>query len=592
MALAVLASVHHLAAQGTAFLYQGLLSNGTNSANGSYDLSLSLFDAGTDGAQVGSTLTNLNVGVTNGLFMVTADFGAVFNGAPLWLQIGVRTNGGETFTALSPRQELTPVPYSITAENLTGMISLAQLPVATGLLSEPGSVNVFAGPNAGNLTVTGFDNVGIGGSALSSITSGNYNTAVGEGSLLTSTSASNNTAIGFDAMIGPLFGMTTGSGNTALGMDAAAFDSTGSNNTAVGMNALLLNTIGNDDTATGAYALGGGRAITTGGGDSGFGGSTLYSLTTGYNNTAVGYEALYANTTGVDNVGVGVATFQASPTGSQNTAIGTYAFQNMTAGNGNVGLGYYAGNALVAGTNNIYIGHPGSANDNNVIRIGNGQTETYIDSTIALDGYDTNNGVTYIPAGGLPGINGGQGPFLFGFDGGWLGAVLPQTVCLSWDYLGNVWISNNISTGTLTIRGGSDLAEPFKITSGKDEVPQGSVVVIDEENPGHLKVSRQPYDTRVAGVLSGANGINPGIQMQQQGLVEGGRNVALTGRVYVQADASNGAIKPGDLLTTSTAPGRAMKVTDHLRAQGAILGKAMTGLSQGNGMVLVLVTLQ
>jgi hypothetical protein len=80
--------------------------------------------------------------------------------------------------------------------------------------------------------------------------------------------------------------------------------------------------------------------------------------------------------------------------------------------------------------------------------------------------------------------------------------------------------------------------------------------------------------------------------MQQQGLLEGGKNVALTGRVYVQADASNGAIKPGDLLTTSSAPGRAMKVTDHAKAAGAILGKAMTGLSEGQGMVLVLVTLQ
>jgi hypothetical protein len=80
--------------------------------------------------------------------------------------------------------------------------------------------------------------------------------------------------------------------------------------------------------------------------------------------------------------------------------------------------------------------------------------------------------------------------------------------------------------------------------------------------------------------------------MQQQGLLEGGKNVALTGRVYVLADASNGAIEPGDLLTTSSTPARAMKVTDHARAQGAILGKAMTGLSEGDGMVLVLVTLQ
>jgi hypothetical protein len=80
--------------------------------------------------------------------------------------------------------------------------------------------------------------------------------------------------------------------------------------------------------------------------------------------------------------------------------------------------------------------------------------------------------------------------------------------------------------------------------------------------------------------------------MQQQGLMEGGKNVALTGRVYVLADAANGAIKPGDLLTTSATVGHAMKVSDHARASGAILGKAMSGLEQGRGMVLVLVTLQ
>jgi len=75
-------------------------------------------------------------------------------------------------------------------------------------------------------------------------------------------------------------------------------------------------------------------------------------------------------------------------------------------------------------------------------------------------------------------------------------------------------------------------------------------------------------------------------------MLEGGENVALSGRVHVQADASFGAIKPGDLLTTSDTPGHAMKVTDHARAQGAILGKAMTCLKEGKGTVLILVTLQ
>ncbi len=150
----------------------------------------------------------------------------------------------------------------------------------------------------------------------------------------------------------------------------------------------------------------------------------------------------------------------------------------------------------------------------------------------------------------------------------------------------------HINCSSLTILGGADLAEPFQISPAKQEAAQGSVLVIDDANPGHLKLSDRPYDARVAGVISGAEGINPGIQMQQQGLLEGGRNVALTGRVYVQADASNGPIKPGDLLTTSSIPAHAMKVTDHAKAQGAVLGKAMTGLEKGEGMVLVLVTLQ
>lgn len=150
----------------------------------------------------------------------------------------------------------------------------------------------------------------------------------------------------------------------------------------------------------------------------------------------------------------------------------------------------------------------------------------------------------------------------------------------------------HIGCSSITIHGGADLAEPFQITSPAGDIPQGAVVVIDDQNPGHLKLSDQPYDTRVAGVVSGANGVNPGIQMQQQGLLEGGKNVALTGRVYVLADSANGAIKPGDLLTTSRIPGHAMKATDHAKAPGAILGKAMTGLGEGQGTVLVLVTLQ
>ena len=62
--------------------------------------------------------------------------------------------------------------------------------------------------------------------------------------------------------------------------------------------------------------------------------------------------------------------------------------------------------------------------------------------------------------------------------------------------------------------------------------------------------------------------------------------------VYALADASTGAIEPGDLPMRSSSPGHCMKDTDRTRAQEAILGKAMSSLASGKGMVLVLVSLQ
>jgi hypothetical protein len=80
--------------------------------------------------------------------------------------------------------------------------------------------------------------------------------------------------------------------------------------------------------------------------------------------------------------------------------------------------------------------------------------------------------------------------------------------------------------------------------------------------------------------------------MSQSGsIADGDYPVALTGRVYVFACAEAGEIVPGDLLTTSSRPGYAMKVTDYQKAQGAVIGKAMTSIDE-NGYVLVLVNLQ
>jgi hypothetical protein len=125
--LALFAGVHQIAAQGTAFTYQGLLNNAGGAANGTYDLTFKLWSASSGGSQVGSTLTVSGVGVTNGLFTEILDFGGVFNGSSYWLELGVRTNGAASFSTLAPRQELTPTPYAITAENVDGLVPAAQL---------------------------------------------------------------------------------------------------------------------------------------------------------------------------------------------------------------------------------------------------------------------------------------------------------------------------------------------------------------------------------------------------------------------------------------------------------------------------------
>ncbi len=140
----------------------------------------------------------------------------------------------------------------------------------------------------------------------------------------------------------------------------------------------------------------------------------------------------------------------------------------------------------------------------------------------------------------------------------------------------------------LEIRG-ADLAERFPVS---EPVTPGLVLAIDPRHPGQLRVARGAYNRRVAGVVSGANDLPTGAILGHLAGSERAPAVALSGRVWVKCDAAGQPIRPGDLLTTSDLPGHAMKVTDHALSRGAILGKAMTSLERGQGLVLALVTLQ
>lgn len=114
-ALCGLASATTLRAQTTAFTYQGRLNQNEAPATGLFDVRFTLFGEATGGSPVSFTITQ-SVGATNGLFTVLLDFGSdPFTGADRWLDIAVRPAGGVTFTALTPRQPITPTPYALTA---------------------------------------------------------------------------------------------------------------------------------------------------------------------------------------------------------------------------------------------------------------------------------------------------------------------------------------------------------------------------------------------------------------------------------------------------------------------------------------------
>ena len=120
----------------TAFTYQGRLHDKGDPASGLYDFSFRLMNEPKEGKQIGQLIRPEDVMITNGYFVVTLDFGAdVFDGTPLWLEIAVTKNSKLPFpkVTLSPRQPITPTPYAISAQRLSGTIDASQI---TGLLGQ------------------------------------------------------------------------------------------------------------------------------------------------------------------------------------------------------------------------------------------------------------------------------------------------------------------------------------------------------------------------------------------------------------------------------------------------------------------------
>ena len=135
----------------------------------------------------------------------------------------------------------------------------------------------------------------------------------------------------------------------------------------------------------------------------------------------------------------------------------------------------------------------------------------------------------------------------------------------------------------------ADCAEDFDI-AGLEAAEPGTVMVLGEE--GALFESQHAYDKRVAGVISGAGGYKPGIVLDKQQTLGNRQPIALMGKVFCKVDAQFGAIEVGDLLTSSPTPGHAMKTGDPFKAFGAVIGKALRPLTEGQGLIPILIARQ
>ena len=185
IALTLLVSLHQVAAQGTAFNYQGQLNSSGSPANGNYNLTFSLYNVKNGGVAAAGPVTTNGVIVSNGLFTVLIDFGpGALAGANNWLQIGVETNGGTSFTALIPRQQITPTPYAIYAETadaagISGTVPNASLSGTYGnALTLNNAANSFSGDGS---NLTGVNAATLGGFGVNSFwkVTGNFGTTPG-----------------------------------------------------------------------------------------------------------------------------------------------------------------------------------------------------------------------------------------------------------------------------------------------------------------------------------------------------------------------------------------------------------------------------
>jgi hypothetical protein len=135
----------------------------------------------------------------------------------------------------------------------------------------------------------------------------------------------------------------------------------------------------------------------------------------------------------------------------------------------------------------------------------------------------------------------------------------------------------------------ADCAEQFDVSTPSATEP-GTIMVFTKD--GSVIESTKAYDKKVARIISGAGKYRAGIVLDRRTSKNKRVALALIGKVYCKVEAECSEIEVGDLLTTSSRPGYAMKAADPLKGFGAIIGKSLGSLSKGRRLLPVLVSLQ
>src|SRR5262245_15374988 len=292
--IVLLVSINAAAAQTTAFIYQGQLTDGANLANGNYDFEFRLFDALSGGTQQGATVQLLSVSVSNGSFAVQLDFGNQFTGANRFLDISVKAASERTFTVLSPRQQVTSNPYAIKSLNATNATAADGLSVACVncvTSSQIQSVNGSAVTGAIPVASVPAGSTNYIQNATSQQATANFN--ISGGGTLGGALSANSAAIANTASAN-IFDATTQfniSGSRAFTLSSF------SRNVFAGVNAGAAGGIGGSNSFFGHGA----GEMTTSGASNSFFGKNAGNANTASNNSFFGADAGFGNTSGTRN---------------------------------------------------------------------------------------------------------------------------------------------------------------------------------------------------------------------------------------------------------------------------------------------------